>query len=90
VPINATLAGGVFAAALGPQLIILTKDVWPAYLFVGAYLAQSGYAVLAGGEALVATDSAGSLARLTRRHAILAKIYTVDDGREIVFRPSLT
>ena len=43
------LAGGVFAAVLGPQLVILTKDVWAAYLFAGTYLAQSGCAVLAAG-----------------------------------------
>ena len=33
------LAGGVFAAVIGPQ--------WPAYLFAGSYLAQSVCAVLA-------------------------------------------
>jgi hypothetical protein len=43
------LAGGVFAAVLGPQLIIFTKDVWPAYLFAGTYLAQSACAMLAAG-----------------------------------------
>ena len=43
------LAGGVFAAVLGPQLIIFTKDVWPAYLFAGTYLVQSACAVLAAG-----------------------------------------
>jgi MFS family permease len=43
------LAGGVFAAVLGPQLVILTKDVWPAYLFAATYLAQSACAVLAAG-----------------------------------------
>jgi MFS family permease len=42
------LAGGVFAAVIGPQLVIFTKDVWPAYLFAGTYLAQSACAVLAG------------------------------------------
>jgi predicted MFS family arabinose efflux permease len=42
------LAGGVFAAVIGPQLVILTKDAWPAYLFAGTYLAQSICAVLAG------------------------------------------
>jgi MFS family permease len=41
------LAGGVFAAVLGPQLVILTKDIWPAYLFAGTYLAQSACAVAA-------------------------------------------
>ncbi len=41
------LAGGVFAAVIGPQIVILTKDTWPAYLFAGTYLAQSACAVLA-------------------------------------------
>ena len=41
------LAGGVFAALLGPQLVIFTKDVWPAYLFAGTYLAQSACALAA-------------------------------------------
>jgi MFS family permease len=41
------LAGGVFAGVIGPQLVILTKDAWPAYLFAGTYLAQSGCALLA-------------------------------------------
>src|SRR5579872_1121853 len=40
------LAGGVFAGVIGPQLVILTKDAWPAYLFAGTYLAQSACAVL--------------------------------------------
>jgi MFS family permease len=42
------LAGGVFAGVIGPQLVILTKDVWPTYLFAGTYLAQSACAVIAG------------------------------------------
>ena len=29
------LAGGVFAGVIGPQLVIFTKDIWPAYLFAG-------------------------------------------------------
>jgi hypothetical protein len=33
---------------IGPQLVILTKDAWPAYLFAGTYLAQSACAVIAG------------------------------------------
>jgi MFS family permease len=41
------LAGGVFAGIIGPQLVILTKDAWPAYLFAGTYLAQSGCALSA-------------------------------------------
>ena len=42
------LAGGMFAALIGPQMVILTKDIWPAYLFAGTFLAQSACAVLAG------------------------------------------
>ncbi len=41
------LAGGIFAAVIGPQLVIFTKDIWPAYLFAATYLAQSACAVLA-------------------------------------------
>jgi predicted MFS family arabinose efflux permease len=42
------LAGGVFAGVIGPQLVIFTKDAWPAYLFAGTFLAQSACAVAAG------------------------------------------
>jgi MFS family permease len=41
------LAGGIFAGVIGPQLVIFTKDAWPAYLFAGTYLAQSACALLA-------------------------------------------
>jgi len=41
------LAGGVFAAVIGPQIVIHTKDMWPAYLFAATYLAQSACAALA-------------------------------------------
>jgi MFS family permease len=41
------LAGGVFAGVIGPQLVVFTKDAWPAYLFAGTYLAQSACALLA-------------------------------------------
>lgn len=42
------LAGGVCSAILGPQLVILTKTIWPAYLFAATYLAQSVVAIVAG------------------------------------------
>jgi MFS family permease len=45
--VSLVLAGGVFAGVIGSQLVILTKDAWPAYLFAGTYLAQSACAVLA-------------------------------------------
>jgi predicted MFS family arabinose efflux permease len=46
------LAGGVFAAVIGPQLVIFTKDIWPTYLFAATFLAQSACAVLAAGVLL--------------------------------------
>jgi len=43
------LAGGIFAAVIGSQLVIFTKDAWPPYLFAGTFLAQSACAVVAAG-----------------------------------------
>jgi predicted MFS family arabinose efflux permease len=43
------LAGGVFAAVLGPQLVIFTKDLWPTYLFAATFIGQSACAALAAG-----------------------------------------
>jgi len=42
------LTGGMFAAVIGPQIVILTKDIWPAYLFAATFLAQSACAIVAG------------------------------------------
>ena len=41
------LAGGVFAAILGPQLVIFTKDLLSPHLFAASYLGQSACAVVA-------------------------------------------
>jgi predicted MFS family arabinose efflux permease len=41
------LAGGVFAAVLGPQLVIFTKDLLSPHLFAASYLGQSACAVAA-------------------------------------------
>lgn len=41
------LAGGVFAAVIGPQLVIFTKDMLTPYTFAASYLGQSACAVLA-------------------------------------------
>jgi MFS family permease len=41
------LAGGVCSAVIGPQLVIFTRDAWPAYLFAATYVAQAVCAVLA-------------------------------------------
>jgi MFS family permease len=43
------LAGGVFAAVIGPQLVILTKDILSPYLFAASYLGQSACALIAAG-----------------------------------------
>jgi MFS family permease len=72
------LAGGVFSAIIGPQIVILTKNVWPAYLFAATYLAQSACTVLA--VAVLA------LLRIPRP----AMVETFADGRplaEIVRKP---
>ena len=41
------LAGGIFAALIGPQLVIFTKDMLPPHLFAASYLGQSVCALLA-------------------------------------------
>jgi MFS family permease len=41
------LAGGIFAALIGPQLVIFTKDMLPPYMFAASYLGQSACAVIA-------------------------------------------
>lgn len=46
--ISWVLVGGVFGGIVGPQLIILTKDIWQPYLFAASYVAQAIIAALAG------------------------------------------
>jgi MFS family permease len=46
--ISWVLIGGIFAAVIGAQIVILTKDMWPPYLFAATYLAQSVVAIVAG------------------------------------------
>jgi predicted MFS family arabinose efflux permease len=46
--ISWVLFGGVMAGVIGSQLVILTKDWWPPYLFAASYLAQAAVAALAG------------------------------------------
>ncbi|HZS63187.1 MAG TPA: MFS transporter [Xanthobacteraceae bacterium] len=43
------LTGGIAAAVIGPQLIIVTKDLLPPFLFAASYLGQAGLALLAAG-----------------------------------------
>ncbi len=46
--ISWVLAGGVAAAFIGANLVIVTKDLWQPYLFAATYIAQSLLAVVAG------------------------------------------
>lgn len=46
--ISWVMTGGVLAGIFGPQLIILTKDVLPHFLFAASYLAQTVVAIIAG------------------------------------------
>ena len=41
------LAGGIFAAVLGPQLVIWTKDILSPHLFAASFLGQSACALIA-------------------------------------------
>jgi len=41
------LAGGIFAAVLGPQLVIFTRDLLSPHLFAASYLGQSACALAA-------------------------------------------
>jgi MFS family permease len=47
--ISWVLLGGVLAGVVGPQLVILTKDMWPPFLFAASYIGQAIIAVLAAG-----------------------------------------
>jgi len=45
--VSMVLAGGVFSAVLGPQLVIFTKDLLSPYTFAASYLGQIACALLA-------------------------------------------
>lgn len=44
--ISLVMAGGIAAAVIGPQLVTLTMDWWPPYLFAATFLAQGLIAAL--------------------------------------------
>src|SRR5215471_5103901 len=46
--ISWVMAGGMFSAFVGPQMVILTKELWQPYLFAASYIAQAGVAILSG------------------------------------------
>jgi MFS family permease len=45
--ISWTLAGGLAAAFVGPQLVVWTKDSWAPYAFSATYVAQAMFALIA-------------------------------------------
>ncbi|HEX2655357.1 MAG TPA: MFS transporter [Xanthobacteraceae bacterium] len=47
--ISYVMAGGLFAAFVGAQLVIFTKDLWQPFLFAATYLGQAAVALLAAG-----------------------------------------
>src|SRR5215470_14358311 len=59
------LAGGLFAAFLGPQLVILTKDLMPPYLFAASYLGQAAAAICA----MLVLMQVRAPKQMTHRHA---------------------
>lgn len=44
--LSAVMAGGVFAAVIGTQLVTHTMNLWPPYLFAATYLAQAAVAAV--------------------------------------------
>jgi len=45
--ISRIMVGGLVAAVIGPQVVIWTRDAWPAAPFAGSFLGQAGLALLA-------------------------------------------
>lgn len=41
------MIGGLMAAIIGPQLVILTRDIWPDTPFAASFIGQAGLALLA-------------------------------------------
>jgi predicted MFS family arabinose efflux permease len=41
------LGGGLAAAVVGPQLVVVTQNLWAPYLFAATYVAQAGFAFIA-------------------------------------------
>ena len=44
--VSFVMAGGVFSGVIGPQLVSLTMDAVPGFLFLASYLAQAGVALV--------------------------------------------
>ncbi len=81
--LSAVMAGGVFAGVIGPQLVTLTMDLSPPYLFAATYLAQAAVAALSAavlwGVRLpppTAAEQAGGrpLSRIARQPAFITAV----------------
>jgi MFS family permease len=82
--ISWVLVGGVFGAIVGPQLVIATKDLWQPYLFAASYIAQSLFALAAGGVLMLlkiprrppptATSEGRPLAEIARQPRFLVAV----------------
>ncbi len=47
--ISWVMVGGIFAGVIGPQLVIVTKDLMPPYMFAASFLGQSALALICAG-----------------------------------------
>ena len=65
--ISWVLFGGVLAGVVGPQLVIVTKDLWPPYLFAATFLGQSLLALVCRRRADARQHSAAAAARGRRQ-----------------------
>src|SRR5437764_9813934 len=65
--VSYVMAGGLFAAILGPQLVIFTKDLMPPYLFAWSYIGQAAFAVLAGLVILAFFRAPGLVHKVSKR-----------------------
>ena len=82
--ISWVLVGGIFGAVVGPQLVIATKDMWQPYLFAASYIAQSAFALVAGGVLMLlkiprlppptATSEGRPLAEIARQPRFLVAV----------------
>ncbi len=70
------LAGGVFAAVIGPQLVIFTKDLLPPYMFAASYLGQSVCAVIAALVLLFVKVPPLAPARIEKSRPLLSVVRT--------------
>ncbi|MGH6771423.1 MAG: MFS transporter [Xanthobacteraceae bacterium] len=82
--ISWVMVGGIFAGLLGSQLVIVTKDLWPPYLFAGSFLAQAAVALVSAGVLMlvkipmppphIAANPGRPLAEIARQPRFIAAV----------------